>query len=348
MDDKIKARVKIILDEESTYAEIKDSIDIFYKKFSEITQITGKLKKAEPGLILPSGEMLSPQTAAGSILDYIKTTKFLRGIKKAIDFQLHTLKKDKIKVMYISPGPFASLIFPLIPIYKETELEINIIDVHSISIDAVSKIIKTHELKNYFDEILTIDPITYQNPKLKQFDIIIIDTIQKALFKEPQVAITSHFAKLLDDKGVLIPEEIKVTTALADLPTELAFSSSKWTNFWLNIKRKNALNNRILLNTLFLLDKNINKNYKLTDLPKNQLVLPSAEVKNKIGRMKNLILLTEIKIFDDVILSEEDETGTTKLYFDRDVPSVKEGNKINIYYQFGPQPSFKILVEDKI
>jgi len=101
------------------------------------------------------------------------------------------------------------------------------------------------------------------------------------------------------------------------------------------------------LNNLFLLDKNINKNYKLTDLPNNQLILPSAEVKYKIGRMKNLISLTEIKIFDDVILSEEDETGTTKLYFDRDVPSVKGGNKINIFYQFGQQPSFKILVEDK-
>ena len=35
--------------------------------------------------------------------------------------------------------------------------------------------------------------------------------------------------------------------------------------------------------------------------------------------MRNLILLTEIIIFDDVILSEEDETGLTKLYFDQNL-----------------------------
>ncbi len=60
------------------------------------------------------------QTAAGSILDYIKTTKFLRAIKKAIDFQLNYLAKEKIKIMYVGTGPFASLIIPLIPLYKET------------------------------------------------------------------------------------------------------------------------------------------------------------------------------------------------------------------------------------
>ncbi len=56
--------------------------------------------------------------------------------------------------------------------------------------------------------------------------------------------------------------------------------------------------------------------------------------------MKNLILLTEIKIFDDIILSEEDETGLTKLYFDREVPLIEEEMEIKFAYQFGSYPRF--------
>jgi len=56
--------------------------------------------------------------------------------------------------------------------------------------------------------------------------------------------------------------------------------------------------------------------------------------------MSNLILLTEIVIFEDVILSEEDETGLTKLYFDQNLGPVKEGKQIRFSYLLGSYPRF--------
>ena len=69
-------------------------------------------------------------------------------------------------------------------------------------------------------------------------------------------------------------------------------------------------------------------------------LLPSIPIQSKVDRMKDLILLTEIIIFEDVILSEEDETGLTKLYFDQNLKPVEEGKQIKFSYQLGSYSRF--------
>ena len=181
MESSIKEIAETILNEQSTYSEIKDSIDKLAGNFYQVTNLAGKIKKAEHGTILPDGEALTPQTAAGCIFDYVRTTKFLRGIKNAIDFQLNTLGKKKVKIMYVGTGPHATLLFPLIPLYDETQLEISLIDYHQESIDSLNLLISHYGFNNYFDEILCGDATNYEHKKEYLYDIIIIETMQKAL-----------------------------------------------------------------------------------------------------------------------------------------------------------------------
>ncbi len=213
MNIDLTEEVKIILNEESIYKEVKDSIDKIAQSFYQITNLPSKVEKADHGSKLPDGEALSPQTAAGCIFDYVRTTKFLRGIKKAIDFQLKN-KNDKVKIMYVGSGPFATLLLPLLPLFSESQLVVNIIDFHISSIKALHKILSIYDLEKYFDEILIIDALEYKNDKNYSFDLIIIETMQKALIAEPQVAITNYFSKFLAKDGILIPEEIKISAAL--------------------------------------------------------------------------------------------------------------------------------------
>ena len=117
MQNLIKESIEIILNEKSKYSDIKDSIDKLAMNFYQITNLSGNLKKAEHGTILPDGEALTPQTAAGCIFDYVRTTKFLRGIKKALDFQVNTLKKKKVHIMYVGCGPHATLLVTLMKFY---------------------------------------------------------------------------------------------------------------------------------------------------------------------------------------------------------------------------------------
>lgn len=345
MNISLSDNAKVILNENSTFGNIKNSIDELHKSFSGITNLTGKLEKAQSGIIFSEGEALSPISAAGTILDYVKTTKFIRGVKNAIDSQLESHNKKKVKLLYVGPGPYASLIIPLLPLFNENQLVVNLIDFHQESIDAVKKIIAKYELNKYVNQILAMDATKYLNQD-QQFDIIIIDTIQKALVTEPQVALTKHFSQFLAGNGTLIPQEVKVSAVLADLQSELSFSPTNRKSFWMNLKRKNAVNRRILLDDIFVLDKNVNEKYFSNSLVNNQITLPKAKVQNKIGRMVNLILLTEITIFDNIILSEEDDTGLTKLYYDQNIKPVNEGTEISFYYQLGSYPRFLMELSD--
>ena len=340
MEGLTKKNVEVILNEQSKFGDIKVSIDKLAVNFYQITNLAGKLKKAEHGTILPEGEALAPQTAAGCIFDYVRTTKFLRGIKKAIDLQLNVEGKKKLKIMYVGPGPFATLLLPLIPFYNGSQLEISLIEFNQASVDSLNLLISHYGFKNYFNEILCDDAVNYQHKKECLYDIIIVETMQKALSVEPQVVITNHFSQYLAKDGYLIPEAVKISAVLADLRSELSSSSSKWTNFWFKIKHADAKNKRIFLEEIFVLDRNIGTKYDTLNLTDNRIILPAVQIPNKIGRMKNLILLTEIKIFNDVILSEEDETGLTKLYFDQYLGSAEAGRKVNISYQFGTHPRF--------
>ncbi len=88
------------------------------------------------------------------------------------------------------------------------------------------------------------------------------------------------------------------------------------------------------------MDKNVSQYYKTLNTSNGQIALSEIKVTKKNGRMKNLILLTEIKIYEDIILTEEDETGITQQYFDKDIPNIKSGMTINFSYQLGGYPRF--------
>ena len=338
-----KKNIELILNEESSFDIIKSAIDSFYDNFSTITNISGKMERPEPATILSSGSVQSTKTSAGSMLDYVKTTKFLRGIKEEIAYQLKSLNKKSISILYASPGPFAPLLIPLLPLYGSEQLKISLLEYHEDSINGLEKIISDHNLKDYIDKIENIDPSIYENPENKLFDIIIIENIQKALSVEPQVALTNHLSNYVSEDGALIPKEIKISAQLADLHSELSFAKSKWTNFWLNIKRKSAKERRILLDEIFILNINSNKNENFVNHKNNLIELPKIIADNKIGSMTNLILLTEIHITDDIILTEEDSTGSTGLFYDKDLLPVEPGMELKFFYQLGSQP--RIVVE---
>lgn len=336
----MKNEIVKILNEETNYTEIKKSIDSFYHTFTSITKLNGKLERPEPATMLNYGSILSPQTSAGSILNYVRTTKFLRGIKKGIDDQLNINKGKKVKILYVGSGPFADLILPLIPLYLNSQIEISIIDIHQKSIEALNSLISHFEFENYFKKIEAIDPLTFENSGVN-YDLIIIDHLQKALSVEPQVALTHHFSQFLSSEGILIPEEVKVSAALANLSNELSFTRSKWGNFWLNVKRNHAISSRKILNDIFILKKEIRESFNFENL---NIELSKTTVQDKTGKINDLILLTEIKIYDDIILSEEDETGITKHYFDRDVPPIEKRMEISFSYQLGSSPRFLMKV----
>ena len=329
--------ISSIINEESNYDLIKDSIDSIYAEFYKITNIVKDNTYSDHGTILKSGEALTPQTAAGCIYDYVRTTKFLRGVYKALNTKINLLSNRKVKLLYAGSGPFASLVLPLLPLFKETDVEIDIIDFHKGSIDAVNTLISHYGYEKYFDKIIVGDATEF-NSEDKKYDIIISETMRNALSIEPQVAISLQLYKFLAEDGIFLPEKISVTAVVADLHSELSTSKSKWQNFWLNIKRYQAINRRIVLGDVFILEKNVREKYDFSEIDKNLMNLETYEVPKKLGEMKDLIFLTTINIFDDIVLSEQDNSGLTKVYFDQNTRFLTGGEQLKFQFLLGPYP----------
>ena len=313
------------------------SIEQIFLEYYKITKLVNNSKNTDHGTLLSNGEALTPQTAAGCIYDYVRTTKFLRAVFRAINSKKNNTTNGKVKILYAGSGPFASLLLPLLPLLKDAEIEIDIIDFHKGSIDALNTLINNYGYDNYFDKIIVGDATEFNSTE-KKYDIIISETMRNALATEPQVAISLNLFQFLADDGIFLPEKITLTAVVANLQRELSTSKSKWKTFWLKVKRSQAINSRIVLGDVFILDKNVKENYDFSDIDKNIINLKNIEVPKELRRMKDLILLTTIKIFDNIILSEEDNTGLTKIYFDQNVRFLTGGEKLEFKFQLGSYP----------
>jgi hypothetical protein len=73
-------------------------------------------------------------------------------------------------------------------------------------------LIEHFELGEYDIHMLVADASTYRCPSKPQ--LIVAETMQKALEQEPQFAVTSQLAPQLDSGGIFIPERIDVDLCL--------------------------------------------------------------------------------------------------------------------------------------
>ncbi len=200
--------LRIILSEKSTYSSIKNSLDFLHHHFSSKTGIYAGDLTFEKGTDTKNGWVVSPVMAAHCLIDIERTTRFLRGIYKAIE---HYIKShQQIQILYAGCGPYATLLTPFTALYTPEQLRFTFLEINEESIAAVKKLYRAHDLNSFIDDVILADAT---NPNLKfgnPFHIIVSETMQVALRKECQVPITRNLVKFLTPDGTFIPEYISL------------------------------------------------------------------------------------------------------------------------------------------
>jgi len=301
------------------YFLMKRACDDLYQLFSTVTGIDIN-KLSEGDIHLSSGKAISPSGAAHCLLEFKRTAIFLRGIKKAIDSKIGE-SNSTVNILYAGCGPYATLITPLISYYSSEQLKVTLLDINPVSIEAVEKLYRSLEFEDYVADIVLADASFYKVDK--SYDIVISETMQAGLKKEPQVAIMQNLIPQCSADTIFIPEQITIDAYL------------KKRGIWQGDQLIEEGGKTTFLDELFSVNKerlDVSTYRKVVEIPQS-LVGPY-----------DLLLYTTIKVFNDEVLGLNDcSLNLTLKYYE-----LRDNNprSIGFWYSQTDKPKIESKVLD--
>jgi hypothetical protein len=283
---------------------------------------------------LPAGSAISPLDAGRCLLDPRRTAIFLRGVHGAIQEAQQRFPGEVIHVLYAGCGPFAPLCLPLLPLLAGQAVRFTVLDVHARAIESVQAVLAALRLERGNADCLVGDATHYHNPDNRPLHVVVSETMQRALEKEPQVAILMNTAPQLTAGGLMIPEMIAVDAVLTDLSREpggngvVPEPSAPALNPWFG---------RVPLGRILEVDRERVCAWAAagvrSHLPPARIALPSF-----VAAQYSLVLATTVRTFGVHELREY-ESGLTHPLM---VNGWRGGEEVEFTYRLGEKPGFHL------
>jgi len=165
--------------------------------------------------LLPDGWAVSPTQAAMCARDYRRTYTFARGLALAIEDARRVVAGRPVRVLYAGCGPWALIALPSMAALPAQVARFTLLDVHERSIDSVRTLIGNIGLASSVDAFVQADAATWTIPAHLTPDVIVTETMNVCLAREPQVAITRHLLRQAPH-AILVPRSVRIDAVLVD------------------------------------------------------------------------------------------------------------------------------------
>jgi hypothetical protein len=214
--EELKEITEILLKPEDDYGEMKKATDDLYDLFVEVSGLEENDEDSRKDYYLPKGKAIGTVWAAMCVKEFMRTKKFVRGVFLGIKCAKEKFPNRKIHILYAGTGPFATLMLPLTTIFSSDEVGFTLLEINPHSIENLKKIIKAFNAMEYVENIVQCDATEYKSDKDKPIHMVVTETMQNGLKKEPQVAITLNLVPQMEKGGILIPENVIIEAGLLD------------------------------------------------------------------------------------------------------------------------------------
>ncbi len=204
-------------------------------------------------------------------------------------------------------------------------------EINSISIESLKQVFKRLNAFAYVKAIYQCDASSFSIAPELEPDILLIECVQRALQKEPQVAITYNLLPQLKKGAILIPENISLHVALVDNKKKTEYQTTvkniKSVDFYLNSEAIFSLNKtEVLQNSL---------SFKKEGFPFTEKEIHFS--KEQLNNYDQIIISTEITIFQNISL-KINESGLTVPFIMADLNHEQKIIGAKTQYIVGTQP----------
>ncbi len=316
---KVHTTVGVLLSSEN-HAELRTAAIDLYELMCGLVGMDHNAPTAadNANTVLPGGQAISPRGASLCVIDYLRTTMFLRGVDKALREAVERFPGEMIEVLYAGCGVFATLLTSLAGRFDPTKFKITLLDMHERSLEGAQKVFHELGLEASLSDGLIVDAAVYVPPSPPH--LIIVEVMQRALDKEPQVAVTANLGANLRPGGIFIPERITVDA-------------------WMEYRQENVgLQRREMARLIDLTAASAPAWLTAQDHSLPQVPYVTIDLPQDTAQSSRIVLVTEVTVFDTYKLTEN-QSGITLPAYRRFKPNPGK-NKLEFRYRQGNQPGF--------
>ena len=271
-----------------------------------------------------AGDAIDPWRASLSLVDRTRTAAFIRGGVRCIEKVLTETPSRPIHFMEAGCGPFAPLAIPLMTRFDPEQLQVTLVDLHPDSISCACHLIDKLKLSGQLSQAVCGDLLTLSF--CDKADVVALEVMYAALFREPQVAITRRLARLFPD-AIFLPETITIDLQMFDLGKELSQLSP-------------AAGPRRYLGEVFKLDR-------LTALDtaaeEGRLKAATIRLPETFASEATLFLTTTVSVYDQVNIADYDAEITMPVGLP--VEPNWLGQELHFSYRMTDSPGFEWVLK---
>ncbi len=224
------------------------------------------------------------------------------------------------------------------------DIKLSLIDIHEVSLNAVERIVTGLGWQDFINQYICCDAVHYTHPKDDRIHLVVSENMRHALYGEGQVFVTHNFARQICPGGVLIPTCISIEANLIDPSKEFDVNHTRHTQGLSTVEKlASRRRDRMTLGTIFTLSlEHAATHERLMRKSSDGIdVIPAGKVTmpEHIERRYQLMLCTEITIYDDIMLLEYESGLTYPLMYALDTP-LHRLREMQFFYRGGPMPGF--------